>query len=195
MGAQLPTPKSPSSAGHCGIFLLLLARPACPKDRPAAMWSLRSPRAGRAWSGLERPAVAPGPGNPLSHRGGERTIECTSDVFQNGTPESYITLLTSVSPIRSIKKETKQNTTQPSFLEEPKLEVPENSATSSKTGRVTCCPTEAPKLLPHPRAAQRKLLPHPRAAQRKLLPHPRAAQRKLRQSRPSSGCSENRWLR
>ena len=36
--------------------------------------------------------------------GGEYTIQYTYDVLQNGTPETYIILLTNVIPINSIKR-------------------------------------------------------------------------------------------
>ena len=35
--------------------------------------------------------------------GGEHTIQYTDDVSENCTPETYITLLTNVTPINSIK--------------------------------------------------------------------------------------------
>ena len=35
--------------------------------------------------------------------GGEPTIQCTDDVLQKCTPETYIILLTNVTPINSIK--------------------------------------------------------------------------------------------
>ena len=41
--------------------------------------------------------------------GDEHTIQYTVDVPQNYTPETYITLLTNVTPINSIKKEKLQN--------------------------------------------------------------------------------------
>ena len=34
--------------------------------------------------------------------GGEHTIQCTDDALQNGTPETYIILLTNVNLINSI---------------------------------------------------------------------------------------------
>ena len=36
---------------------------------------------------------------------GEHTVRCTDDTLWNCTPEAYIILLTSVTPINSIKKE------------------------------------------------------------------------------------------
>ena len=36
--------------------------------------------------------------------GGEHTIQYTDDVLENCTPETYIILLTNVTPINSIKK-------------------------------------------------------------------------------------------
>ena len=36
--------------------------------------------------------------------GGGRTVQCTDDVLQNSAPETCIILLTSVTPINSIKK-------------------------------------------------------------------------------------------
>ena len=41
--------------------------------------------------------------------GGEHTVQCTDDVLWNCTPETYIILLTNVTPINSIKRKTKQN--------------------------------------------------------------------------------------
>ena len=35
--------------------------------------------------------------------GGEHTVQCTDHVLQNCTPETYIILLTDVTPINSIK--------------------------------------------------------------------------------------------
>ena len=35
--------------------------------------------------------------------GAEHTIQCTDDVLQNWTPETYIILLTNVTPMHSIK--------------------------------------------------------------------------------------------
>ena len=40
--------------------------------------------------------------------GGEHTIQCTDDVLWNRTPETCIILLTSVTPINSIKEKIKQ---------------------------------------------------------------------------------------
>ena len=37
--------------------------------------------------------------------GGEHTIQYTDDVWQNCTPETYIILLTNVTPINSIQEE------------------------------------------------------------------------------------------
>ena len=39
--------------------------------------------------------------------GGEHTIQYTDDVLQNCTPETYITLLTNVTPVNIIKKSKK----------------------------------------------------------------------------------------
>ena len=39
--------------------------------------------------------------------GGEHTIQCTDDVSQYYTPETYIIILTNVTPITSIEKEIK----------------------------------------------------------------------------------------
>ena len=36
--------------------------------------------------------------------GGEHTIQCIDDVFQNCTPETYIILFTNITPINSINK-------------------------------------------------------------------------------------------
>ena len=52
--------------------------------------------------------------------GGKNTIQYTDDVLQNYTPETYIILLTSVTPINSIKKIHVQN--QESFF--PHLKLP-----------------------------------------------------------------------
>ena len=40
--------------------------------------------------------------------GGEHTIQCTDDVLQNCAPETCIILLTSVTPINSIKRKMKK---------------------------------------------------------------------------------------
>ena len=37
-------------------------------------------------------------------RGGQRTTQCTDDVLKNCTPETYILLLSGVTPISSINK-------------------------------------------------------------------------------------------
>ena len=39
---------------------------------------------------------------------GEHTIQYTDDVLQNCTPETYIILLTNVTPINSIRKKRQQ---------------------------------------------------------------------------------------
>ena len=36
--------------------------------------------------------------------GGEHTIQCTDDVLYNRTPETYVIVLTSVTPVNSILK-------------------------------------------------------------------------------------------
>ena len=45
--------------------------------------------------------------------GGEHTIQCTDDVLQNCTPETYIILLSNVTPINSIKKKKESRENRP----------------------------------------------------------------------------------
>ena len=40
---------------------------------------------------------------------GEHTIQCTGDVLQNCSPEMYKNLVTSVTPINSIKRKIKKD--------------------------------------------------------------------------------------
>ena len=44
--------------------------------------------------------------------GGEHTTQCTNDVLQNCTSETYITLLTNVTPTNSIKKKRQKVETE-----------------------------------------------------------------------------------
>ena len=45
--------------------------------------------------------------------GDEHTIQCTDDVLQNCTPETYIILLSNVTPINSIKKKKESRENRP----------------------------------------------------------------------------------
>ena len=53
--------------------------------------------------------------------GGEHTIPCTDDMLWNCAPEPCTTLLTSATPINSIKREKRDNTTPPIFLKTLKI--------------------------------------------------------------------------
>ena len=65
-------------------------------------------------------------------QGGEHTIHCTDDVLQNRVPETYVILLTKVTPINSLKKENEL------YQEGKQIKVTYNSACDKHCGKFWC---------------------------------------------------------